>query len=177
DRRLDMILSEFGTTSGKLQQSDAFRHKLSIPKRTVLIEKRGQFARNVDSCRQTRGVKTHKRGQRVSRRRRPERMLQQQCREPHRLMAELGADCSFRGRSVIALVEQQIERPVDGRKSRRKVGRRGNVEQPLRSREQFLGTRYPLLNCSMAADEGARDLVYAEAAEDVENERDLRLLR
>ena len=28
----------------------------------------------------------------------------------------------------------------------------------------------------MAADEGARDLVYAEAAEDVENERDLRLL-
>src|SRR5215813_1281141 len=159
-----MIFSEFETTSRKLQQSDAFRHKLSIPKRTVLIEKRGQFARTVDSCRQTRGVKTHECGQRVSRGRRPERMLQQQCREPHRLMAELGADRSFRRRSVIALVEQQIERPVDGWKSRREVGRRGNVEQPLRCREQFLRTRYPLLDCRVAADEGARDLVYAEAA-------------
>src|SRR5262249_57412896 len=152
-----MILSQFATRGRQLEQSDSFGLKVSIPKRTVLIEKRSQFARNVDSRWQTRGVKTHERGQCVSRRRRPERMLQQQCREPHRLMAELGADCSFRGRSVIALVEQQIERPVDGRKSRRKVGRRGNVEQPLRSREQFLGTRYPLLDCSMAADEVARD--------------------
>src|SRR6516165_1290990 len=90
-------------------------------------------------------------------------------------MAELSADRSFRGCSVISLVEQQIERPVDGWKSRREVGRRGNVEQPLRCREQFLRTRYPLLNCRMAADEGARDLICAEAAQDVENERDLRL--
>ena len=29
----------------------------------------------------------------------------------------------------------------------------------------------------MAADEGARDLIYAEAAQEVENERDLHLLR
>ena len=40
-------------------------------------------------------------------------------------MAELGADRSLRRRSVIALIEQQIERPVDGRKSRRELGRRG----------------------------------------------------
>src|SRR5262245_45645016 len=104
------------------------------------------------------------------------RMRQQQRGKPHRLMTELGTDGGFRGRAVIALVEQQIERPVNGRKSRRELGRRGNVEQPLRCREQLLCPRYPFLDCSMAADEGVRDLVYAEAAEDVENERDLRLL-
>src|SRR5262249_44469932 len=89
---------------------------------------------------------------------------------------ELGTDGGFRGRAVIALVEQQIERPMNGRKSRRELGWRGNIEQPLRCREQLLCPRYSFLDCSMAADEGARDLVYAEAAEDVENERDLRLL-
>src|SRR5215831_5320586 len=104
------------------------------------------------------------------------RMRQQQRGKPHRLMAEFGSDGGFRGRAVVALVEQQVERPVNGRKSRRELGRRGNLEQPLRCREQLLCPRYPFLDCSMAADEGARDLVYAEAAEDVENERDLRLL-
>src|SRR5215831_2095924 len=104
------------------------------------------------------------------------RMRQQQRGEPHRLMTELGSDGGFRRRAVVALVEQQIERPVNGWKSRRELARRCNVEQPLRCREQLLCSRYPFLDCSTAADEGARDLVYAEAAEDVENERDLRLL-
>src|SRR5262249_9125821 len=106
------------------------------------------------------------------------RMRQQQRGKPHRLMTKLDTDGGFCGRAVIALVEQQIERPVNGRKLRSELARRGNVEQPLRCREQLLCPRYPFLDCSMmAADEGARDLVYAEAAEDVENERDLRLLR
>src|SRR5262249_2620041 len=102
-----MILSQFATRGRQLEQSDSFGLKVSIPKRTVLIEKRSQFARNVDSRWQTRGVKTHEGAQCVSRRGRPERMLQQHCREPHRLMAEFGADCTFRGRSVIALMNSR----------------------------------------------------------------------
>src|SRR5262249_9702837 len=70
-------------------------------------------------------------------------MLQQQCCEPHRLVAELGADGGFRGRAVVTLVEQQIECAVNGRKSRREVGHRSNVEQPLGRREQFFRARYP----------------------------------
>src|SRR5215831_11139571 len=91
-------------------------------------------------------------------------------------MTELGADGGFRGCPVVTLVEQQVERAVNGRKSRRELGWRGDIEQPLRRREQFLRPRYPFLNCGVAADEGARDLVYAEAPQDVENERNLCLL-
>jgi hypothetical protein len=103
-------------------------------------------------------------------------MLQQQRRKPHRLVAQLGANRGLGGRAVVALVEQEIECPIHGRKPRRKVSRRGNVEQALRSSEQSLRSRYPLLDRRMAADEGARDLGHAEPAQDVENERDLRLL-
>ena len=106
DRSLEVILGQLGTRGRQLKQPGSFDLKLSIPKRTVLIEKRGQFARNVDARRQSRGVKTKKRGQRVSRGRRAERMFQQQRREPHRLMTEFGANRTFRGGSVIALIEK-----------------------------------------------------------------------
>ncbi len=47
----------------------------------------------------------------------------------------------------------------------------------MRCRQHLLGPRDALLDRGMAAHEGARDFVHAEAAQDVQDQRDLRFLR
>lgn len=103
-------------------------------------------------------------------------MLEQQGRETQRLLAQLDAHCRLGGGAVVAFVEEQVERAVDGRKPRGEVGGVRDLEQALGTRQRLLGAREALLDRSVRADEGAGDLVDAEAAQDVEHERDLRRL-
>src|SRR5215470_7967481 len=130
-RRLDVIRSEFGTACRQLQEFQAFEHELSIPQQSILLEKRGELARGIDARRQTRRVQTHERGESVSRGCRPTWVLQENCGEPHRLVAELGADRGLGGRAMVALVKKQVERAMDGRKPGRKVGWQSNIEKPF----------------------------------------------
>jgi len=60
-------------------------------------------------------------------------------------------------------------------KPRGKLGRSLNVEQPLRLCQHFLRPRNPLLDRSLTADESARNLTHAEAAKDVQHQRDPRV--
>ena len=68
---------------------------------------------------------------------------------------------------MVALVKEEIERALDGWKTRRKLGGSRDVEQSLRFREHFPGARYPLLDRRMSADECARDFIDTEATQDV----------
>ena len=104
-------------------------------------------------------------------------MLEQQTREPQRLAAQLRAHRRLGRRAVIAFVEQQIQRPVDRWEAGREVARVRDLEQALRLGEHLLRPRDALLDAGMRADEGAGDLVDAEAAQDVQHERDLRRFR
>ncbi len=77
---------------------------------------------------------------------------------------------------MVALIEKQIERLVNGRESGRELGCLGHVEKPLGFREDFFCSCDPLFDGSVGAHESARDFIHAEAAQYVENERDLSLL-
>ena len=176
DRGLDVILGQLGTGGREIEQSLSFGDEMCIPSRTILIEERAQVARRVNARRQTRRVQAHQRGKRVRRRRRGERMLAEQRRRDAWPPGRARRAPPTRGRAVVALVEEQIERAMDGRKARGEIVGIRDVEQPLRSREHFLRARDALLDRRVAADERAGDFAHAEAAQDVEHERDLRLL-
>src|SRR5437899_261116 len=78
---------------------------------------------------------------------------------------------------MVAFVEEQVERAVDRRKPRGEVGGVRDLEQTLGTRECLLRAREAFLDRRARADEGAGNLVHAEAAQDVEHQRDLRRLR
>src|ERR1700733_14348670 len=106
----------------------------------------------------------------------PKRMIEEYCCQPHRFMTKLDADRRLWGGAVVALVEQQIERTMDSRQAGAKVLGACNLEQSLGSCEHRLGTGDALFDRGVAADKSAGDLVNAEATQNVENQRDLRLL-
>src|SRR5262249_60977337 len=89
--------------------------------------------------------------------------------------AEPDADGGLGGGGGGALVEQQVERPPDRRQAGGELGG-AQGEEPARGRERLLAARDPLLDGGAAGEEGGRDLVGAEAAQDVEDEGELRLL-
>ena len=126
---------------------------------------------------QARGVETHERGKSVRRRRRRERMFQKQRREAHGLLAELGTHGGLGGRAVVAFVEEQVKCALDGWKAPGKVIGARYIEQPLRSRQHFLGPRDALLDRSVTAHERIRHFIYAKPAQDVQHESDLSFLR
>ena len=126
---------------------------------------------------QARRVEAHERGKSVRCRRCRERVLKKQRRKTHGLLAELGTHGGLGGRAVVAFVEEQVKCSLDGRKAPREVVGARYIEQPLRSRQHFLGARDALLDRSVTAHERIRDFIYAKPAQDVQHERDLRFLR
>ena len=76
----------------------------------------------------------------------------------------------------MAFVEEQVKCALDGWKAPGKVVGARYIEQPLRSRQHFLGPRDALLDRSVTAHERIRDFIYAKPAQDVQHERDLRFL-
>ena len=135
------------------------------------------MARPVEARWEARRVQAHQRRQRVGGRRRRHGMLEQQAGEPLRLPAQFAPHRRLGARPVIPFVEEQVERPVYGRQPRGEVGGVRDLEQPLRLGQHPLGARQALLDARVCADESAGDLVDAEAAQDVQHERDLRRFR
>ena len=118
DCRFDVILDDQLAGRGKLQQSEPFKHELSIPQRPILVKEHNQITSPVDTCRQTRGIQVHKGRESLGRGRSARRVLQQNCDEPDRLMAEFGTHRLFRRCAMIALTKKKIERTVDRWKPR-----------------------------------------------------------
>jgi hypothetical protein len=103
-------------------------------------------------------------------------VLKKQRRKTHGLLAEFGTHGGLGRRAVVAFVEEQVKRALDGWKAPGKVVGARYIEQPLRSRQHFLGPRDALLDRSVTAHERIRDFIYAKPAQDVQHERDLRFL-
>jgi len=85
------------------------------------------------------------------------------------LLTELNLYHSLRRCAVIALVEKQIESTLNRWEAAGKVFGTRNVEQFVGTGEHLFGARNALLDRRMAADECARNLIYAEAAQDVKD--------
>src|SRR6267142_6521936 len=97
-----------------------------------------QVAGCVNSAWQARRMKTHESGQSRGSGRCPVRMFKEHRGESHGFAAKLNTDRRLRRGTVIALVEQQIERAVDSGQTPGKLISCGDGEQPLRRREHLL---------------------------------------
>ncbi len=122
-----MILGELGTRGRKLQELQSFDYELLIPLRSILVQERAQVARCVDAGGQARRVERHQGGERACHGRRPERVLQEHRGEMHCLPAKFNTDCRLSRRTVVAFVKQQVERAVDGWKTRGELGGRFSI--------------------------------------------------
>src|SRR5262249_36583636 len=130
----------------------------------ILVKKRFQSSRRVETCWQSRFIETHERGKRVGGRCCSEGVLQEQGHETHGLLAKFSSNCRFSARSMVALIKQQIASALDGWKSSRELSGSVGVEQRLQSRQSFLGSRNAFLNRCITRDEGACDLCNTESA-------------
>jgi hypothetical protein len=103
-------------------------------------------------------------------------MRPEQRHEAHGFLAEFPAYSRFGRCAVVAFVEKQVERAVNGGKPRGEVLGVRDIEQLLGTGQNFLGAGDALLDGVVRADECSGHLVHAEAAEDVQDQRDLGLL-
>jgi len=87
-------------------------------------------------------------------------------------MTKLEPHHGFGGRTVIALAEEEVERSMDGRKTRCEVIG-GELKEPLGAGEDFLASRKALFDCVGGCEKRACDLANAEPAQHLEDERDL----
>ena len=92
------------------------------------------------------------------------------------LVAQLDADRRFGRGAVIPLVEQQVERAMHGGQTRREIFV-GQVEAPPGRGEHLFCSHDSLLRRRRVRKKRCGDLVHAEPAQDVKDQRDLRLLR
>ena len=102
-------------------------------------------------------------------------MVQEQRCKPHRFAAQVRADCRFGRYAVITLIEEQIKSPLDRGQAVRKFSRGADIEKNLGRCQHLLCPGDAFLDRCVAGDEGARNFVDAEPAQDVQHERDLRL--
>src|SRR5665213_2000511 len=147
DPRFDVKLRDRRTGGRMIEQPLALRNELRVPERTILLVERAQISTSIHARREPSGVEAHERDQRVRGWRRRLWTCEQQLGEPHRLDAQLPAHRRRRVRAVIALAEQQVERPLHGGESSRQVALVGEIEESYRAREHLLPARYPLLHC------------------------------
>jgi hypothetical protein len=103
-------------------------------------------------------------------------VLDQQRDQPHRLPAEVEAHRRVRRGAVVALVEEEVERALHRGEPVLEVPG-SELEEGPRPREHLLRSREPLLHRRQRDEEGPGDLVRREAAQEREDERDLRVLR
>jgi hypothetical protein len=78
---------------------------------------------------------------------------------------------------MVALIKEQVEGSLNGRKSGGEVLNSRDVEQSFGSREHFLSTRDALLDSGLATEECVCDFTRTEAAQDVKHKGNLDLFR
>src|SRR5665213_1628540 len=103
-------------------------------------------------------------------------MIAKKSAKTHGLFAKLHPDHRLRGRAVISLVEQKVQRPVDRREPGPEIIAARQMEQTRRCGKCFLGARNAFLDGRCTAEKRIRDFPDTEAAQDVEYERNLSLL-
>ena len=145
DAGLHVVLGELVSRGGLTEEHHPFSDELLVPPRSVLREERAQVAVVADAAGQPGRVQRHEGCERVGRRRRRRRVIDEQADQPHRLAAEIDPHDGFGARAVIALAEEEVERPMDGREARREV-LGGELEQALRLGERLLAARQALLD-------------------------------
>ena len=96
-------------------------------------------------------------------------MLEQKQDQANCLAAQLHADRGLRRSAVVSLAEQQVERAPHGRQSRAEVIG-SKIEQPFGAGENLLAAGDPFFDGRAAAQEGARDFLRPETAENIEDQ-------
>ena len=176
DRRLDVPRGRDVADRRTLELGDPAADELRVEAAPILRLAREQLTVRVATRREPRGRQAHQREERARRGRGRDGRLGEQRREPNRLEAELVAHRAAFARAVVALVEEEIERPVNRAGVLRDADGR-DLRQAPRLGEDRLAALDALLHRGLAGEERVGDLFDGEAAQEVQDQRDLRLLR
>ena len=134
DSGFNLILGGLRRARRKLQQAQPFVDQGRVPSRPILLEQGLELAGGIEPRRQARRMERHQRSERACFRCGRGRMLEQKARQSDRFATQLDLHRRFRRRAVISLVEQQIQRAMDGRQPLRKIGvRKSNSRFELAS--------------------------------------------
>src|SRR2546428_8790771 len=161
---------------GALERGQTAAHEQVIPARAVLIEEQDRLSRRADPRTRARGLDLHERDQAVDlgllR-----HELGENAAETQRLVAESGPHPVLaRGRRV-AFVEDEVDDLEHRRETRGKLVLARYLERDSRLGERALGADDALGDRRLRDEEGARDLVGREAAEQAPSEGGARLGR
>src|SRR5215469_10235808 len=108
--------------------------------------------------------------------RRSKRMQEQNRGEAYCLVAKVSPNRTLRRSPMVAFVKQQVQRALHSRKAGGKLSAGRHVEELLRRREYFFRPRYSLFDRRVRAYKGPGYLADTESTENIEHERNLRLL-
>jgi len=102
-------------------------------------------------------------------------MLDQDRHQPHRFRAQVFAQQLVAGRSLVAFVEQKVDRSEHAIEAFVKLRPARDLERDSRLANPLLRPRQLLLDRRLAAEKGPRDLARAESAQHLQREHDLRV--
>ena len=175
DGGLQVVLGDHVAARRGLEKLEAAGDEPPVPAAPILPRQLGQVTGLVDPCREPGRVEGHQRGERLRRRSRRRGVLDQQRHQAHRLTAEVQADRRVGRGAVVALVEQEVERSLHGGEPGLEVPG-AELEQRPGPGEHLLRPREPLLHRRERDEEGPGHLVGREAAQQRQDQRDLRVL-
>src|SRR6266581_7038516 len=177
DRRLECIRTEPAAEPlGALERRETAAHEQMIPARAVLIEQEDRLSRRADPRERARRLYLHKRDQTVN-----FRFLRNElghdASEAQRLLAERGPHPVLaRGRRV-AFVEDEVNDFEHRCETRGELVLARDLEGDARLGKRALRADDALGDGRLGDEEGARDLVGRQAAEQAQRERGARLGR
>src|SRR5262245_26595600 len=178
DRGLQRVraLRAPGQGLGSLQRGETAPHEQPVPARAVLIEQEHRLTRRTDACPRARCLNLHQRDEAVHLRL-LRHELGQDATEPERVLAQRGSHPVAAGCGRVAFVEDEVDDLEHGRQAGDALRPARDLEGDVLLREGALGPYDALGHGGFRDEEGARDLLGAETAEQAERERHPRLGR
>ncbi len=177
DSGLKMIFADLVSSSRLREMKHALCDHRLVPLHPVLLTKAKQRALAIHASRDARAVQQHQRKQRMRFGLISRRVLRQQARQADRLVTDFLANQLFAARSFVAFVEKQVERLQNTVQSPRQFFTGGDLEDDPRLADFLFRPRQPLGDGCVGRQKCPADFCHAEAAEGLQCEGDLRLLR
>src|SRR5207245_6640392 len=161
---------------GALQRRETTADEQVIPPPAVLIEQQDRLPRRADPRGRARRLELHQRDEAVYFWLQW-RELGQDPSQPERVLAQRGAHPVVARRCRVALVEDEVNHLEDRGETGGELGSPGHLEGHAGRRQRPLGPHDALRDRGLGDQEGPRDLVGREAAEQAQRESHARLGR